>query len=213
MGLSRILNMPARSTLPSQFEERLLLQLGERLRAARRARSLSSVELAGRVGISRTTLSAIEKGDPSPAFGTYLRVMSALGLASDLALVAAQWASSDQANKAAASRFDRHAAQDLQSLLMHREAVALLRADPSLVGRLSETLVRWSRRDDPNSRPLLQRWADIITSQDWEAILAETEEGQQLRQGSPLPTLLSEHTRLSIIHTVRSMREQSRATA
>lgn len=212
MGLSRILNMPARSTLPSQFEERLLLQLGERLRAARRARSLSSVELAGQVGISRTTLSAIEKGDPSPAFGTYLRVMSALGLASDLALVAAQWTSSDQA-KATASRFDRHAAQDLQSLLMHREAVALLRADPSLVGRLSETLVRWSRRDDPNSRPLLQRWADIITSQDWEAILAETEEGQQLRQGSPLPTLLSEQTRLSIIHTVRSMREQTRATA
>ncbi|YCA77446.1 hypothetical protein M1D55_04580 [Cupriavidus sp. JZ107] len=32
--------------------------------------------MAKRVGISRTTLAAVEAGDPAPSVGTYLRVMS-----------------------------------------------------------------------------------------------------------------------------------------
>ena len=41
-----------------------------------------------RTGISRMTLNAVEAGQPVPTTGTYLRVMSALGVAGDLALVA-----------------------------------------------------------------------------------------------------------------------------
>ena len=44
--------------------------------------------MAERVGISRTTLASVETGAPSPAIGTYLKVMGVLGLAGDLALVA-----------------------------------------------------------------------------------------------------------------------------
>jgi DNA-binding XRE family transcriptional regulator len=80
--------MPARINLASPLENELLVQLGQRLRSMRKARACSSVEQARTVGISRSTLHAVEKGDPSVAMGTYLRVLSSLGLAADLALVA-----------------------------------------------------------------------------------------------------------------------------
>jgi transcriptional regulator with XRE-family HTH domain len=67
--------MPAHSALESPFERQLLVQLGERLRRARIARDVTAVELAERLGISRTTLRAVESGDPSPTIGTYLRVL------------------------------------------------------------------------------------------------------------------------------------------
>jgi DNA-binding XRE family transcriptional regulator len=44
--------------------------------------------MARRVGISRTTLAAVEAGDPAPSIGTYLRVMAVLGIGGDLALLA-----------------------------------------------------------------------------------------------------------------------------
>ena len=50
--------------------------LGDRLKRLRKAQSLGTVEMAKRAGISRTTLSSVESGDPGPAIGTYLRVMS-----------------------------------------------------------------------------------------------------------------------------------------
>jgi hypothetical protein len=100
-----------------------------------------------------------------------------------------------------------HREQDLQSLLMHEEAVRLLREDPSLVERLQQTLSRWSMRDDTNSRPLLQRWIDIVAARDWATATADTEEGRQLRQASPMATLLPEETRLAIIREVQSSRK------
>ncbi|MCW7538861.1 helix-turn-helix domain-containing protein [Aquabacterium sp. A7-Y] len=204
--------MPARSELSSSLEQQLLVQLGERLRRARKSRSLSAVELARQVGISRTTLSAVEQGDPSPAFGTYVRVLSALGMVADLALVATSKAASASADEPVVPT-SLHRAQDLQSLLMHQEAVRLLRKDPTLVARLEQTLSRWSTRDDPNSRPLLQRWADIVAAQDWNLAIADTEEARQLRQASPLATLLPDETRQAIIREVKALKERARAAA
>ena len=74
--------------LPSMLERQLLLQLGDRLTRLRKAQGIGTVEMAKRVGISRTTLSAVESGDPAPSMGTYLRVMSALGVSGELALLA-----------------------------------------------------------------------------------------------------------------------------
>jgi transcriptional regulator with XRE-family HTH domain len=72
----------------SVLERQLLLQFGDRLRRVRKTRRLSMVEVAAQAGLSRTTLSAIEAGDPGPSIGNYLRVMSVLGISSDLALLA-----------------------------------------------------------------------------------------------------------------------------
>ena len=62
------------------LQRQLLLQLGGRLRRLRKAQRLGTVEMARRVGISRTTLAAIEADDPAPSIGTYWRVKAALGI-------------------------------------------------------------------------------------------------------------------------------------
>ncbi len=79
--------MPAFTDTTSVLERHLLLQLGDRIKRLRKARDITTVEMAKRVGISRTTLAAVEAGDPAATMGTYLRVMSVLGVAGDLALL------------------------------------------------------------------------------------------------------------------------------
>jgi transcriptional regulator with XRE-family HTH domain len=75
-----------RELLPSQI--RILQTLGEQLRYVRLRRDLTTVQIAERAGISRSTLVRIEKGDEGVALGQYFRVLIALGLASDITLVA-----------------------------------------------------------------------------------------------------------------------------
>jgi transcriptional regulator with XRE-family HTH domain len=56
-----------------------LLELGERVRSARRAAHLTQVDLCRRVGIVRDTLSRLERGEPVDT-STLVRVLSAMGL-------------------------------------------------------------------------------------------------------------------------------------
>jgi len=79
-----------------------------------------------------------------------------------------------------------YAAQDYQSLLMHVEAVRLVKHDPRLVQHALDTLERWRATADPRSASLLDEWNRIPTEQDWSAAVARTERGNQLRQASPL---------------------------
>ena len=83
-----MLAMPSHVISNSALERQLLVQLGGRLRAACTHRGWTASQVAARAGISRTTLASVEAGAPSPAIGTYLKVMGVLGLAGDLALVA-----------------------------------------------------------------------------------------------------------------------------
>lgn len=62
-------------------------QLGAATRAQRNAQGLTQAELAGRAGISRRTLIAIEQGHPAGEIGRVLDVLHALGL--DIALTPA----------------------------------------------------------------------------------------------------------------------------
>jgi transcriptional regulator with XRE-family HTH domain len=54
--------------------------LGHRLRVARIRRGLSLAEAAGKVGVNRNTLGALESGRPGVAIGAYVGVLWALGL-------------------------------------------------------------------------------------------------------------------------------------
>ncbi|MBT2322204.1 helix-turn-helix transcriptional regulator [Variovorax paradoxus] len=192
--------MPAHSTLENPLERQLLLQLGERLRAARLRRGITSVELAKRVCISRSTLHAVETGAASATMGTYLKVLVALGLGADLALVG-----SGAANKQPVpSSSDRHVPQDRQSWLLHEVAVNLVRQDPSLVAKAQATLSRWMATGDPHTLQLWQKWRAILEQQRWNDALADSEEGRQLRQASPLTTLVPQQQRLDIIKAVRA---------
>ncbi|MFI3261359.1 MAG: helix-turn-helix transcriptional regulator [Rikenellaceae bacterium] len=75
-----------RALFPRQ--QRLLNNLGENIKYARLRRDLSSEQLSERAGLSRSTIINIEKGLEGVAIGSYLRVLSVLGLDKDLLNVA-----------------------------------------------------------------------------------------------------------------------------
>lgn len=204
--------MPASSRLPSAFERQLLIQLGERLRRARQAQGLTTVALADRAGVSRMTLSAVEAGEPAPTMGTYLRVMSALGFAGELALVATGELRSDKADKSASkvvlvAKSAEHDIQDLQSLQLHEEAVRLLRQRPELISSALETLEKWRSAGNRHSRVLLDEWSVILHRRDWRRALALTRRSKELRQASPLTVLLPPAVRERVLNEVRLLKQ------
>ncbi|WP_130537872.1 helix-turn-helix domain-containing protein [Thiomicrorhabdus indica] len=68
---------------------KLLEQLGENIRLATKRRKLTQTQLAERTGLSKPTLRKIERGEGSVSIGHYMLVLSVLGLAEDVAQVAA----------------------------------------------------------------------------------------------------------------------------
>ncbi len=80
--------MPSRKQPVYPNEEKILTELGERLRLARMRRKFSSETVAARSSISRMTLYRVERGDPSVLMITYLRVLATLQLEDDLGLIA-----------------------------------------------------------------------------------------------------------------------------
>lgn len=74
-------------TLPIPVR-RVLLKLGRDIREARLRRRISSLLMASRALIARTTLHKVEKGDPGVAIGTYATVLFVLGLSDRLAELA-----------------------------------------------------------------------------------------------------------------------------
>jgi transcriptional regulator with XRE-family HTH domain len=67
----------------------ILEELGANIKMARLRRNISSSLQAERAGISRPTLVAIEKGQPSVSLGNYTQVLVSLGMENDLLKVAA----------------------------------------------------------------------------------------------------------------------------
>lgn len=66
----------------------ILAELGENIRLARLRRKLSTMQVAERAGMGRTTLAKIEKGHPGVGIGQYLNVLKVLGLEKDFLLLA-----------------------------------------------------------------------------------------------------------------------------
>lgn len=69
-------------------EIRILAELGENLKLARRRRRLTTEQLSERANISRSTLWHVEKGSGHISIGTYLKVLSVLGLSQDMKVIA-----------------------------------------------------------------------------------------------------------------------------
>ena len=81
MGRKAVIVMPQ--------TQKVLSQMGEQIRLARLRRHLPSELVAERAGVSRQTVTAIEKGSISVAIGAYAAVLHALGgLEQDLLLIA-----------------------------------------------------------------------------------------------------------------------------
>ena len=82
--------MPAQASIRHPSHAKLLSELGERLRLARLRRKFTVSLVAQRAEISRPTLNKVEKGDPSVTLGTYLQVLTVLGLETDLGKLAGE---------------------------------------------------------------------------------------------------------------------------
>lgn len=206
--------MPAASDLSSVVDRHLLLQLGGRLRHARLKQRLTTTQMAERAGVSRMTLRAVEAGDPSPTMGTYVRVMAALGLSRDLALLASdalQVHTRVSAAEPGAAGFEvsassaRHELHDLQSLMLHQEAVRLMKKRPELIDQAIATLERWRAAGDSPSRFLWDEWSVILHRRAWRRALSSSKHSRELRQASPLTTVLPPEARQRVLDEVRRL--------
>lgn len=65
---------------PSRAAENALIVLGQQIRMARAARGMTADQLAGTAGISRTTLSSIERGSASTSIGNVFNVATIVGV-------------------------------------------------------------------------------------------------------------------------------------
>lgn len=68
---------------------KVLEQMGENIKLARKRRKLKAVQVAERADIARSTLYLIEKGNPGVAMGAYFNVLRVLGLQEDVLKLAA----------------------------------------------------------------------------------------------------------------------------
>ena len=69
--------------------QKILEQLGENIKLARKRRSLTTIQVAERAGIDRSTLYEIEKGNSSVSLGAYFNTLRVLGLHEDFLKLAA----------------------------------------------------------------------------------------------------------------------------
>ena len=77
----------ATSTLP-RSARKALAKLGEDITVARKKRRISTVSMAERAFVSRSTYNKIEKGDPTVSFGAYATVLAILSMADGIGQLA-----------------------------------------------------------------------------------------------------------------------------
>jgi len=83
-----IMVMQKRSAVVFPKNQKVLAQLGENIKLARKRRQYTQVLISERTGLSRLTIRKIEHGDAKVSIGHYVAVLSVLGLVEGLASVA-----------------------------------------------------------------------------------------------------------------------------
>ena len=63
--------------------QKILEKVGENIKLARKRRKLTTIQVAERASIDRSTLYEIEKGSASVSFGAYFNTLRVLGLQDD----------------------------------------------------------------------------------------------------------------------------------
>lgn len=69
--------------------QKILEQVGENIKLARKRRRFTTIQVAERAGIDRSTLYEIEKGKSSVSLGAYFNTLRVLGLQDDFLKLAA----------------------------------------------------------------------------------------------------------------------------
>lgn len=78
----KIMNKRKQVVFPKHYQ--LLERMGENIKLARKRRKLTTIQVAERADIARSTLYLIEKGDPGVALGAYFNVLRVLGMQEDI---------------------------------------------------------------------------------------------------------------------------------
>lgn len=69
--------------------QKILELVGENIKLSRKRRKLTTIQVAERANIDRSTLYEIEKGNPSVSMGAYFNTLRVLGLQDDFLKLAA----------------------------------------------------------------------------------------------------------------------------
>ena len=75
--------MASKKQILSPKYHSILETLGENLKLARKRRNLTTIQVAERADIARSTLYEIEMGSPKVAMGAYFNVLKTLGIQND----------------------------------------------------------------------------------------------------------------------------------
>ena len=75
--------MKSKKSIIFPKHQEIMLRLGENIKLARKRRKLTTIQVAERADIDRTTLYQIEKGNPKVSMGAYFNVFRVLGLQDD----------------------------------------------------------------------------------------------------------------------------------
>lgn len=81
--------MRSKKTILFPKFQKVMEQVGENIMLARKRRHLTTIQVAERAGINRTTLYQIEKGNAGVSMGSYFNVLRVLGLQDDFLKLAA----------------------------------------------------------------------------------------------------------------------------
>jgi len=87
--MNNLVKMSKKKQILFPKHQKILDQLGENIKLARKRRKLTTVQVAERADIVRTTLYQIEKGNSRVAIGAYFNVLRVLGLQDDFLKLAA----------------------------------------------------------------------------------------------------------------------------
>ncbi len=81
--------MKSKKQLLFPKHQKMIQIVGENIKLARKRRKLTTIQVAERAGVNRTTLYQIEKGSSSVSIGAYFNVFRVLGLQDDFLKLAA----------------------------------------------------------------------------------------------------------------------------
>ena len=82
----------------------------------------------------------------------------------------------------------------------------LAKCDPALLDRALQTLHQWLATSDVRSARLLHEWEGILMARTWRKVLGHTQRAQELRQASPLVTVLPKDTRQTILNQMGELK-------
>jgi hypothetical protein len=139
-----------------------------------------------------------------------------LGVGADLALLAnpatpLQNTQTAVVPSSAPISVSRHLLQDLQSLVLHQEAVRLVKRDDKLRLKALQTLDTWRANPGSRSSPLLDEWSVVLHRKQWRRVLASTQRSNELRQASPMLAVLPEQVRQKVLDDIKSIKAQANA--